>query len=183
MLGQRLARALEREGVNIELALRFDAPTTLGLGQARRRGVPQYAFYGNGAGRPASRRGRLPALPAEIGAIHLGSSPPWSNRSPRHSRRWCANAKGAWRPDPNVPQRGPSLERWRSKVDTLAGLAHLVKISDEDAELLYGDASDDALAASWLDKGTSLVVMTRRQRAQAPGTATAGSISPHPWSR
>ena len=36
-----------------------------------------------------------------------------------------------------------------------------MKISDEDAELLYGDASDDALAASWLDKGNSLVVMTR----------------------
>ena len=81
--------------VNIELALRFDAPTTLGLVELGGEGVPQYAFYGNGAGRPASEEGRLPALPAEIGAIHLGSSPPWSNRSPGTRGAGAANAKGA----------------------------------------------------------------------------------------
>ena len=164
MLGQRLARALEREGVNIELALRFDAPTTLGLVELGGEGVPQYAFYGNGAADRLPEEGRLPALPAEIGAIHLGSFAtvvePVASALEALVRREREGRLVAY--DPNVRLNvEPSLERWRSKVDTLAGLAHLVKISDEDAELLYGDASDDALAASWLDKGTSLVVMTR----------------------
>ena len=44
MLGRRLASALTREGVNIDLVQRFDAPTTLGLVELGAEGVPQYAF-------------------------------------------------------------------------------------------------------------------------------------------
>ena len=55
-----------------------------------------------------------------------------------------------------------------------------MKISDEDAELLCGDASDDALAASWLDKGTSLVVMTRGGKNASAWNSHGGSISTAP---
>ena len=164
MLGRRLASALTREGVNIDLVQRFDAPTTLGLVELGAEGVPQYAFYGNGAADRLPDEAHLPALPDEIGAINIGSFAtvvePVATAFESLVRRERARCLVAY--DPNVRLNvEPSLDRWRSKVATLASLAHLVKISDEDAELLYGDTSDDTLAQGWLDKGTSLVVMTR----------------------
>lgn len=164
MLGERLARALTAEGVNIDLAPRFDAPTTLGLVELGAHGVPQYAFYGNGAADRLPHTQALPALPAQIRAIHLGSFAtvvePVASALEALIRRERSGRLVAY--DPNVRLNvEPSLERWRSKVDTLAALAHLVKISDEDAHLLYGEVDDDALVKSWLDAGTALVVMTR----------------------
>ena len=164
MLGQRLASALKREGVNIDLAPHFDAPTTLGLVELGDDGVPQYAFYGNGAADRLPDADSLPNLPAEIRAIHLGSFAtivePVASALEALVRRERSGRLVAY--DPNVRLNvEPSVERWRSKVSTLASLAHLMKISDEDADLLYGDASDDDLARGFLDAGTSLVVMTR----------------------
>lgn len=164
MLGERLARALEQEGVSIALAPRFDAPTTLGLVEMDARGVPRYAFYGNGAADRLPTINHLPTLPDSIRAIHVGSFAtvvePVASALETLVRSERAGRLVAY--DPNVRLNvEPSLERWRDKVNTLASLAHLVKISDEDAHLLYGEACDDSLARSWLDAGTSLVVMTR----------------------
>lgn len=164
MLGKRLERALTREGVDTSLALHFNAPTTLGLIELGAEGVPQYAFYGNGAADRLPEEAQLPTLPDDIGAIQIGSYAtvvePVASALEALVRRERAGCLVAY--DPNVRLNvEPSLERWRSKVTTLASLAHLVKISDEDAHLLYGDASDDGLAQGLLERGTSLVVMTR----------------------
>ncbi|MBR0568717.1 carbohydrate kinase [Azoarcus sp. L1K30] len=164
MLGERLARALAREGVNTTLAPRFDAPTTLGLIELGEAGVPRYAFYGNGAADRLPDTAHLPTLPVSIRSIHLGSFAtvvePVATALEALVRREREGRLVAY--DPNVRLNvEPSLARWRERVETLAALAHLVKISDEDAGLLYGDAGDDALARRWLDAGASLVVMTR----------------------
>jgi len=164
MLGRRLAAALEAEGVDITLAPRFDAPTTLGMVELDGLGVPHYAFYGNGAADRLPSADTLPPLPAAIRAIHLGSFAtvvePVASALEALLRREHDARLVAY--DPNVRLNvEPSVERWRERVDTLAALAHLIKISDEDARLLYGATNDDALARRWLAGGSRLVVMTR----------------------
>jgi fructokinase len=164
MLGERLADTLRREGVDTRLCPRLDAPTTLGLVELDGQGVPRYAFYGNGAADRLLSADRLPVLDPAVRAIHLGSFAsvvePVAGALEALVRRERGERLIAY--DPNIRLNvEPELERWRTKVDTLAGLAHLVKISDEDAHLLYGTVDDDALATRWLAAGTALVVMTR----------------------
>lgn len=164
MLGERLVRTLRREGVDTRPSPLFDAPTTLGMVELSSEGVPRYAFYGNGAADRLLTTAQLPELGPEVRAIHLGSyatvvEPVASAletlvRRERHQRLIAY--------DPNIRLNvEPSVDRWRTRVDTLASLAHLVKISDEDIHLLYGETDEAALVGRWRAAGTRLVVVTR----------------------
>jgi fructokinase len=164
MLGERLARTLRREDVDTSLCPLFDAPTTLGMVELDGAGVPRYAFYGNGAADRLLASGQLPALGPEVRAIHLGSYAtvvePVAGALEVLVRRERDRRLIAY--DPNIRLNvEPSVARWRAQVDTLAGLAHLVKISDEDLHLLYGETDEAALAGRWLAGGCRLVVVTR----------------------
>lgn len=165
MLGERLVRTLVKEGVDPRPSLLFDAPTTLGMVELDAAGVPRYAFYGNGAADRLLAVEQLPELDAAVRAIHLGSYAtvvePVATALETLVRRERSRRLIAY--DPNVRLNvEPDLMRWRAKVIALTGVAHLVKISDEDLHLLYGKEADEAaLAASWLAAGTRLVVVTR----------------------
>jgi fructokinase len=177
MLGERLARTLVREGVDTRPCPLFDAPTTLGMVELDGHGVPRYAFYGNGAADRLLGVEQLPALDAGVRAIHLGSYAtvvePVATALATLVRRERDARLIAY--DPNIRLNvEPSLARWRAKVDTLAGLAHLVKISDEDLHLLYGGAADEAaLAEAWLAAGARLVVVTRGAQGASAWNARA----------
>jgi len=165
MLGERLVRTLVREGVDTRPSPLFDAPTTLGMVELSSDGVPRYAFYGNGAADRLLSTAQLPELGPEIRAIHLGSYAtvvePVATALETLVRRERGRRLIAY--DPNVRLNvEPSVELWHTRVDALAGLAHLVKISDEDIHLLYGGEADEAaLARRWLAAGVRLVVVTR----------------------
>jgi fructokinase len=186
MLGERLVRALVREGVRTEAIERFDAPTTLGLVGVGDDGVPRYAFYGEGASDRRLLAERPPVIDGAVKAIHVGSYAtvvePVASALEALVRRERRSRFIAY--DPNVRLNvEPSCERWRAAVDVLSGLAHLVKISDEDVRLLFGDASADSLASRWLGRGAGIVVMTRGPRGaiawsrdakvEVPGAAVA----------
>ncbi|MBS0510071.1 MAG: carbohydrate kinase [Proteobacteria bacterium] len=165
MLGERLVRTLRREDVDTRLCPLFDAPTTLGMVELDAAGVPRYAFYGNGAADRLLTTEQLPPLDAGFRAIHIGSYAtavePVASALEALVRRERDRRLIAY--DPNIRLNvEPSVARWRERVDTLAGLAHLVKISDEDLHLLYGAGADEAAcAARWLAAGCRLVVVTR----------------------
>lgn len=164
MLGDRLHRVLEIEGIGTGSVCRFDAPTTLGLVELSQYGVPRYAFYGNGAADRQPTVADLPALDDTVQAIHLGSYAtvvePVATALEALVRRERGLRLIAY--DPNVRLNvEASVDRWRDKVETLAGLSHVVKISDEDAHLLYAGEGGDAIARRWLAQGTRLVIMTR----------------------
>lgn len=165
MLGERLARTLRREDVDTRLCPLFDAPTTLGMVELDAAGVPHYAFYGNGAADRLLTTEQLPALDAGFRAIHIGSYAtavePVASALEALVRRERDRRLIAY--DPNVRLNvEPAVARWRERVDTLAALAHLVKISDEDLHLLFGAGVDGAACARrWLAAGCKLVVVTR----------------------
>lgn len=167
MLGERLLRSLAKEGVDTGFCPRFDAPTTLGLVEVDAAGVPRYAFYGNGAADRLLSPEGLPRLDPGVRAIHVGSYAtvvePVASALETLVRRERSARLIAY--DPNVRLNvEPALPRWRETVARLAGLAHLVKISEEDLHLLYGPADPAALAAGWLSAGAELVVVTRGAR-------------------
>lgn len=163
-LGDSLARAIRASGIELDHLVRLDAPTTLGFVNRRTDGSAEYAFYGNGAADRQLTIEQIPALPADVRAIHLGSYSavvePVASAFEALVRRESESRFISY--DPNV-RLGvmPDPAVWRAKIESMAHSADLIKISDEDFHSLYGDAAPAALAAGWLAAGCALVVLTR----------------------
>lgn len=179
--GERLVQALAEEGVDLALVQRPIAPTTLSVVTADAQGVPAYAFHGeHGADRLLDPR-PLQALPDTVKVLQFGSYAlvvePVASTIRRvveqeHGRRLVTY-------DPNVRLNvEPSVLRWRDAVDWMARRAHLLKISEEDAALLYPDEGLASLARKWLAQGVSLVVVTRGGDGALAWTARTQATAP-----
>jgi fructokinase len=165
LFGQRIAAYLRHEGVDTSLLVAAPNNSTLAVVELDQAGVPNYAFYTGGTADRSLIEAELPAmLPADIRVIHIGSyttatEPTASSLvalvKREHSRRFISY-------DPNIrPSIEPDLDVWRRRIASLTGTAHLLKLSSEDAELLFPGKSPEHLAADWTARGVRLVVVTR----------------------
>jgi len=163
-LGDRLMRALAAEGVDTSAVRRNDAPTTLGLVGLDADGVPSYAFYGEGGADRQLTPDALDELPQGVRAIHLGSyatvvEPIGSTLRAlverEHERLVIAY-------DPNIRLNvEPDLALWRDMLEWMLPRTHVLKISEEDLQLLLPDMCLEDFAADALRRGVALVVVTR----------------------
>lgn len=177
-LGERLLGALIAEGVDVSCVQRLAAPTTLSLVALDEAGVPQYAFYGSGAADRQLSLAALDSLPAATRAIHVGSyatvARPVADTlevliEREHGQRLISY-------DPNVRLNvEPSLEFWRMKFEWMLSRTHLLKVSEEDAELLYPGVPLMQLGRQWRDAGVAVVILTRGERG-ATGLCAAGAV-------
>ena len=163
LVGERLHRFLKAEGVDDAFLHRSNRPSTLSIVDLT-SGTPAYAFYGEGAADRDIRSENIGPLPDTIKALHFGSFStivePVGSTLEALAKRETAARLIAY--DPNIrPTIEADMAVWRRKVANMADYAHVLKISDEDFELLYGDADPATLARGWLKQGVHLVVMTR----------------------
>jgi len=185
-LGERLLQALRSEGVDTGSVVRVDAPTTLGLVELDKRGVPTYAFYGERGADRQLTAAALDLVPAAARALHFGSytmvvEPAASTLRAlverEHGQRLIAY-------DPNIRLNvEPDVDRWRATLRWMLPRTDLLKISEEDLALLYPGVQPQALAPQWLAEGVALVVVTRgsegalgwtaRHSVAVPAAATA----------
>ena len=180
--GERLLQALRDEGVDLSFVQRQLSPTTLSVVSADAQGVPTYAFHGERGADRFLAAAPLARLPATIEVLQLGSYALVVEPIATSLRLVveAAQARRLVTYDPNVRLNvEPSVPRWRAAVEWMAQRAHLLKISAEDAALLYPDDPPEALARRWLAQGVALVVVTHggdgaqawTARAQARATA------------
>jgi len=161
--GERLMQALQEEGVDTALVRRTDAPTTLSIVGLDAQGVPRYAFHGQrGADRQLAVE-QLPVLPDAVKVLHFGSYAMVVEPVGGAQRALAARERDrrviAY--DPNVRLNvEPDVSVWQGVVDEMARLAHLLKISAEDLELLYPGRAPATMAERWLGEGVRLVVVT-----------------------
>lgn len=173
-LGERLARALAGEGVDLRCTARLDAPTTLSLVDLDARGVPAYAFYGNGAADRSLPLAALAGVPAAA-AYHFGSyamvvEPVAATQRALVERE---HTRSVIAYDPNIRLNvEPDVARWRDTLAWMLPRTHLLKVSDEDLALLFPGVEPAALAAQWLQAGVALVVVTRGAHGASAWTAT-----------
>jgi fructokinase len=163
-LGQRLAQALEAEGVSLECVHRSPAPTTLGLVGLDARGVADYAFYGEGAADRALPLAALDRVPAAAKALHVGSYAMVVGETGRTQRALIERVHGRYLVsyDPNLRLNvEPDIEVWRATLGWMLPRIDVLKLSEEDLDLLHPGADRDALAAHWLAQGVGLVALTR----------------------
>jgi len=163
LFGERLMAFLERNGVDTRLILRSDAPSTLAFVE-RTPQTNRYAFYTRGSADATWAPEPLPQLPAECRFLHFGSIS--LLQEPASSRITDLVAAQTGRCvivfDPNVrPSLIPDMAAYRARVTGWFAMADLVKLSDEDAQLLAPGRPIDALAAECLTAGARAVIVTR----------------------
>lgn len=163
-LGERLMRALHAEGVDTAAVQRGDAPTTLSLVGLDAHGVPSYSFYGHGCADRMLSVEALAALLEGVRAINLGSYAAVTGETAitQRARVEREHPRTLIAYDLNVRTHvEPDLAVWREQLRWMLPRAHLLKLSEEDLELVYpgvrlGDFAGEALA-----KGVAWVVVTR----------------------
>jgi len=162
--GDRLMQALADEGIDARATPRIDAPTTLSLIGLDARGVPSYAFYGQGCADRLLRPEHLAAIPPEARCFHFGSyamvvQPVGATQRALVERE---HQRSVISYDPNIRTNvEPDLDVWRATLQWMLPRTHLLKVSDEDLGLLLPGRSIDQFAADALAAGTPLVVVTR----------------------
>src|SRR5438034_627680 len=180
-LGERLMSALVAEGVNTSAVQRNDAPTTLGLVGLDANRVPSYSFYGEGCADRQLTADALASLPPDVRAIHLGSYAtvvePIASTLRALVEREHARTLIAY--DPNIRLNvEPDLARWRDMLDWMLPRTHLLKISEEDLQLLLPGTSPGEFAAGALRRGVKLVVVTRGAEGAVAWTLQAHASVP-----
>lgn len=177
-LGQRLMRALQDEGVLTDCVTALDAPTTISLIGLDERGIPSYSFYGQGAADRSLPLSALSLVPASVRAFHFGSYAmvvdPVATTLRALVERECGRALISF--DPNVRLNvEPRLEPWREVLRWMLPRAHLLKISDEDLELIDPGREPADFAAEAIACGTAAVVVTRGARGAMGWTANGSA--------
>lgn len=177
-LGRRLLQALRAEGVSTDCTVALDAPTTLSLVGLDERGVPAYSFYGQGAADRSLPIAALARVPASASAFHFGSYAmvvdPVAATLRALVERELSRCLISY--DPNVRLNvEPRLAPWREVLQWMLPRTHLLKISDEDLELVHPGRKPADFAAEALARGVGIVVVTGGARG-ATAWAQAGQV-------
>lgn len=163
LFGERLMAFLQGNGVDTRFILRSNAPSTLAFVE-RTPQTNRYAFYTRGSADATWAPEPLPQLPAECRFLHFGSISLLQDPAATRIADLVAANKGQRVIvfDPNVrPSLIADMPAFRARVAAWFALADLVKLSDEDAELLAPGQPVDALAAECLKAGARAVIVTR----------------------
>ncbi len=162
LLGVRLHRILENEGVETRYLVRSGNRTTISLVGVDDMGQPAYVFYGLGSADCSVTPNDLPAIGPEVTGFHFGSyslvARPVADAFATLLRAVGDRFVSL---DPNVrPTVEPDLDVWRERIDEYVPRADLIKISAEDMRILYPKTAAETLASDWLTRGVQLVVVT-----------------------
>ncbi|GAB4395046.1 MAG: carbohydrate kinase [Kiloniellaceae bacterium] len=163
-LGRRLEKALRDEGVDTGYLVRKANPTTLAVVGLSESGQPQYTFYGHEAADRVVTTADLPRLGGEVSGLHFGSYSLVVGDSAEAfltlARSHAADLLVSL--DPNVRLNvEPDVSVWQRRVEAYSEIADLIKVSDEDLDLLYPGEAASAAVARWHARGVRLVVVTR----------------------
>jgi len=179
--GERLMRALVAEGVDTQAIARLAAPTTLSLIGLDAQGVPSYAFYGEGCADRLLQASDMARVPPGLTVVNVGSYATVVEPTASALRALVERERGraliAY--DPNIRLNvEPELQRWRDQLVWMQTRADLLKVSEEDLDLLQPGAVLDDFATRVLAQGVKAVVVTRGAHGAVGWTAQTRVVTP-----
>lgn len=178
MLGQMIADHATASHVELELATRSDAQTTLAFVRIV-AGESSYAFYDaeTATRNWTYRRGTIPL--AKVEAVHFGSTTLVNDRGAAETKALIADARSSSTIsfDPNCrPNLVKDKPAYLARMAEFASHADLIKMSDADFAYLHGEEPYPQRAGALLARGASLVVITRGRNGAIAWHAKAGQI-------
>lgn len=162
LFGDYLVTALEEAGVDHSHCVRSQRPSTLAF-VTLTDGHAEYSFFDeNSAGRMISGEDlqNVPAAQAaHFGAISLIGEP-CGTAFEALAHRLHDNTIISF--DPNIrPSFIVDETAYRGRIERMAAIADILKISEDDFEWLYPGRPFDKMARDWLAQNAKLVVLTR----------------------
>jgi fructokinase len=161
--GALLARLLIEAGVDISLVRWSDAPTPLAIVHRHHDGRATYTFYLTATSLTDLPPEAVPALPEHVSAIHLGTlglavDPPAAAYEALLAREAGRRTIVL---DPNVrPAVFGDQVSYQARFERLARLAHVIKMSEDDAAWIYPGLECVDIVERVLDLGPRLVAIT-----------------------
>lgn len=162
MFGDQLAAALVADGVDVDAAPRVDHPTTLAFVKFDGNDA-RYAFFNTGSATQMTDHSAtvLDATPGDIlhaGSISLIDEPGGASIT----EFACAQSDRLLLSlDPNArPGMINDLAAWQTRIDQLLRHAGIVKLSDEDLEVLAPGTDPQDYVRGLVDRGVALAVIT-----------------------
>lgn len=178
--GQRLLQRLRDEGGGTHYVVPTDEPTTLAVVHLDAQARASYGFYLQGTsttGLTGEEIDRLPALPdaapvhVSFGAVTLDD--PAGAALAELLRTGTGERVRTL--DPNVRANViADMPAYAQRMDQLVATCDLVKVSDEDLELLHPGVDPLDTASRWAASGTARVVVTRGPHGAVAFDASGG---------
>ncbi len=166
VFGCRMREHLTSNGVDPRHLVQASQPSTLAVVSFDAQRRASYDFWTEGTADWQWSDADLAGHPAPgVVAFHTGSLASWTPPGNAALAHLFARVRAAGTCtlsyDPNVrPRLLGEVAAARSGIEAMVGLAHVVKVSDEDlAWLCPGEAVDD-IARAWVELGPGLVVVT-----------------------
>jgi fructokinase len=163
MFGDQLIESLEQSGVSTKYCVRKDKPSTLAFVKLT-NGHAEYSFYDeNSAGR-LLEYSEIPEIPSDAKAMHFGAislipepcGSTYETLMSQHSPNLVISF------DPNIrPSFITDVEAHRDRMERMAAMSDIIKVSDEDLAWIANGADEKGLLQNWLANGCSVVIMTR----------------------
>jgi fructokinase len=158
--GRSIESELLESGVDLSLVYRGDLATALAIATIDENGLAQYEFELEGTASFAFHSSWLPQ--GEPNVIHVGSVATMLEPGARELLKWISTKSAPVIFDPNVrPSIQGDKDIYRCAVERWIDVASIVKLSEDDISWLYGD---ELVVRSWLDRGVSLIVVTRGEK-------------------
>ena len=161
-LGQLIVDAFASNGVVYLPDVRPARPTGLALVGVGVAGSPEYVFYRHGAADVEVQDQELPDLNQQVVMLHIGGSPCLGNdRCGDRIVSWALRQNCPLSLDPNVRRNLiDDKQRFLRRCEQLLATCSVCKISDEDAEYMYGISDARQIADRLLGLGTALVAVS-----------------------
>jgi fructokinase len=174
--GRLLSELLADAGINMSLVRWSDAPTPLAVVHRHPDGQNGYTFYLASTSLTDLPPRSLPELPREARAIHVGTlalavDPPASTLEALVDRE---AGKRRIILDPNVrPAIFGDANAYRARLERIARLADVVKLSEDDADWIYPELDRDAVLDYLLTLGPRLIAITSGERGACAASEAA----------
>lgn len=166
MLGELLREHLAGSGVDLHASVRSDDPAALAIAAVDEHGRASYEFYLNGCADWQWRAEELARLPADTGCIHTGSlALVLEPGGPLIEDVLAAyRSRGTVCIDPNVRPGIVDPAAYRDGMARWSTLADIVRLSDEDLQILAPGLGFPDACRQWHAAGVRLVVLTQGPR-------------------
>ncbi|MCB1502438.1 MAG: carbohydrate kinase [Bauldia sp.] len=161
--GAMIREALIASKVDFALCPITARPTTLAFVKLT-NGNAEYAFFDEGSALRMMEEADLPPMPAAVTAMHFGSigltAEPVGSAYETMMRDESADRLVSF--DPNVrPSLVKNREGYIARIERMVAMADVIKLSREDLEWLAPERDFETVAAEWLKRGASLVILTQ----------------------
>jgi fructokinase len=163
LFGRMIADHASASGVDLRHATRSEHQTTLAFVRIV-AGESQYAFYdvGTASANWTYRHGSI--LFDTVQAVHVGSTTLVHDHGASAASALIKEARptATISFDPNCrPNLVKDVSTYRARMRAFAESADIVRMSDVDFDYLHGDEAYSARAAALIERGASLIVITR----------------------